>query len=45
MELRAPMGRDLANVTGSEAGALVDLGSRWAVRLRGITTRLPLMTM
>lgn len=35
MELRAPMGRDLANVTGSEAGALVDLGSRWAVRLRG----------
>ena len=35
MELRAPMGRDLANVTGSEAGTLVDLGSRWAVRLRG----------
>lgn len=35
MEFRAPMGRDLANVTGSEAGTLVDLGSRWAVRLRG----------
>ena len=35
LEFRAPMGRDIANVTGSEAGALVDLGSRWAVRLRG----------
>jgi hypothetical protein len=35
MEFRAPMGRDLANVTGSEAAGLVDLGSRWAVRLRG----------
>ena len=35
MEFRAPMGRDLANVTGSEAGSLVDLGSKWAVRLRG----------
>jgi hypothetical protein len=35
MEFRAPMGRDIANVTGSEAGALVDLGSRWAVRFRG----------
>jgi len=35
VELRAPMGRDLANVTGQEAGALVDLGSRWAGRLRG----------
>ena len=35
MELRAPMGRDLANVTGQEAGSLVDLGSRWAVRMRG----------
>ena len=35
MEFRAPMGRDMANVTGSEAGGLVDLGSRWAVRLRG----------
>jgi hypothetical protein len=35
LEFRAPMGRDIANVTGSEAGSLVDLGSRWAVRLRG----------
>jgi len=34
MEFRAPMGRDLANVTGS-AGGLMDLGSKWAVRLRG----------
>jgi hypothetical protein len=35
MEFRAPMGRDLANVAGTEAGSLVDLGSRFAVRLRG----------
>ena len=35
MEFRAPMGRDIANVAGIEAGALVDLGSRFAVRLRG----------
>jgi len=35
MELRAPLGRDLANVTGMEAGALVNLGSRFAVRMRG----------
>lgn len=35
MEFRAPMGRDIANVTGQEAGSLVDLGSRFAVRLRG----------
>jgi hypothetical protein len=35
MEFRAPMGRDIANVAGQEAGALLDLGSRWAVRLRG----------
>jgi hypothetical protein len=35
LEFRAPMGRDLANVTGQEAGSLVDLGSKWAVRLRG----------
>jgi hypothetical protein len=34
-EFRAPFGRDLANVTGQEAGALIDLGSRFAVRLRG----------
>ena len=35
MGLRAPLGRDLANVTGTEAGALVDMGSRFAVRMRG----------
>ena len=35
LEFRAPMGRDIANVTGQEAGALIDLGTRWAVRLRG----------
>jgi len=35
MEFRAPLGRDLANVTGQEAGSLVDLGSRFAVRMRG----------
>ena len=35
MEFRAPMGRDIANVAGQEAGALVDMGSRFAVRLRG----------
>jgi hypothetical protein len=35
LEFRAPMGRDIANVTGQEAGSLVDLGSRFAVRLRG----------
>ncbi len=35
MEFRAPMGRDIANVTGQEAGSLVDMGSRFAVRLRG----------
>jgi hypothetical protein len=35
VEFRAPMGRDIANVAGQEAGALVDLGSRFAVRLRG----------
>ena len=35
LEFRAPMGRDIANVTGTEAGALVDMGSTWAVRLRG----------
>ena len=35
MEFRAPMGRDIANVAGTEAGALVDMGSRFAVRLRG----------
>jgi hypothetical protein len=35
MEFRAPMGRDIANVAGKEAGALVDMGSRWAVRMRG----------
>ena len=34
-EFRAPLGRDIANVAGKEAGALVDLGSRFAVRLRG----------
>ncbi len=36
VEFRAPMGRDIANVLGENAGAnLIDLGSRWAVRLRG----------
>jgi len=35
MEFRAPMGRDIANVAGQEAGALVDMGSRFAVRMRG----------
>ncbi len=35
LEFRAPMGRDIANVAGQEAGSLVDLGSRFAVRLRG----------
>jgi hypothetical protein len=34
-EFRAPFGRDIANIAGQEAGALVDLGSRFAVRLRG----------
>jgi len=34
-EFRAPMGRDIANVAGQEAGSLVDMGSRFAVRLRG----------
>jgi hypothetical protein len=34
-EFRAPMGRDIANVADKQAGSLVDLGSRWAVRLRG----------
>jgi len=36
MEFRAPMGKDIANVKGQEAGSfLFDMGSRWAVRLRG----------
>jgi hypothetical protein len=35
MEFRAPFGRDLANVTATEAGALWDLGSRFQVRFRG----------
>jgi hypothetical protein len=34
-EFRAPMGRDIANVADKQAGALVDMGSRFAVRLRG----------
>jgi hypothetical protein len=36
IEFRAPMGRDIANVKGQEAGSHVfDMGSRWAVRFRG----------
>ena len=35
MEFRAPLGHDLANVTGQEAGSLVNRGSRWTVRMRG----------
>jgi hypothetical protein len=35
-EFRAPLGRDIANVEGQEAGQyLWDLGSTWAVRFRG----------
>ena len=35
MEFRAPLGRDIANVTGEEAGGpWGSLGSRWAVRMR-----------
>ena len=36
IEFRAPLGRDLANVKGQEAGSfLFDVGNRWAVRFRG----------
>ena len=35
MEFRAPMGRDIANVAGKDASSFVDMGSRFAVRLRG----------
>ena len=35
MEFRAPLGRDLANVTGTEAGPLSNLGSRFQLRMRG----------
>jgi hypothetical protein len=34
MELRAPLGRDMANVLGKEAGRWRDLGSRFALRFR-----------
>jgi len=34
MELRAPLGRDMANVLGKEAGRWQDLGSRFALRFR-----------
>jgi len=36
IEFRAPLGRDIANVEGHEAGQFLwDMGSRWAVRFRG----------
>jgi len=34
MEFRAPLGRDMANVLGKEAGFWRDLGSQFAIRMR-----------
>ncbi len=42
MELRAPLGRDMANVLGKEAGRWQDLGSRFALRFRAYYNDLTL---
>jgi hypothetical protein len=42
MELRVPLGRDMANVLGKEAGFWRDLGSRFALRFRAYYNDLTL---
>ena len=43
MEFRAPLGRDMANVLGKEAGLWRDLGSRFALRFRAYYNSLTLI--
>jgi hypothetical protein len=33
-EFRAPLGGDIANVTGAQSGAFVDMGKKFAIRMR-----------
>ena len=42
MEFRAPLGRDIANVKGQEAGFFRDLGSMFALRFRAYYNHLTL---
>jgi len=42
MELRVPLGRDMANVLGKSEGFLPNLGSRYQLRLRGYYNTLTL---